>query len=335
MTAALAVEQPAPVPVPEPGPAAASTPAPAPAPQPAPIAAPEPIAAGGEPAPTPEPKGYWPEDWRHKAAEHIAAGDQKAYQREIKRLERIADPAGLYGMYREAESKLTSGGLIKIPGKDATPEEVAAYHKALGVPEKPEDYFKDVKLENGAVIGEADKPLVDAFAQAVHKAGAPPQVLNAALNWYFKNQEDQAAAMDEADETFRVEAERAMKDDLGPAFKRKVNAIGSLFDIAPGGPDIKNEKSLYARLMGGRTADGKIIGNDPDVVRFMMALALDRNPAATVVEDGDQSGKSIDAEIRDIEQVMRTDRRRYDKEFAPRYGELLAARDKVRARQRA
>jgi hypothetical protein len=192
-----------------------------------------------------------------------------------------------------------------------------------------------VKLENGAVIGEADKPLVDAFAQAVHKAGAPPQVLNAALNWYFKNQEDQAAAMDEADETFRVEAERALKDDLGPAFKRKVNAIGSLFDIAPGGPDIKNEKSLYARLMGGRTADGKIIGNDPDVVRFMMALALDRNPAATVVEDGDQSGKSIDAEIRDIEQVMRTDRRRYDKEFAPRYGELLAARDKVRARQRA
>jgi hypothetical protein len=292
------------------------------------------IAAGGESQPQPEPKPYWPEDWRQKLAEHVSAGDKKAYDKELKRLESMADPTNVYSSYRSIENTWASRNFIKLPGKDSKPEDIAEFNKALGVPEKPEDYFKDIKLESGAVIGDADKPLVDGFAQAVHKVGAPPQVVNAALNWYFKQQEDQAAALDEADEKFRLESERSLKEELGPAFKRKTNAISSLFDIAPGGPDIKNDKSLYARLMGGRTADGKMIGNDPDMVRFLVALAMDRNPAATVVEDGDQSGKSIDAEIREIEQVMRTDRPRYNKEFAGRYSELLSAREKIRARVR-
>src|SRR3990167_5354807 len=172
----------------------------------------KPLAAGGEDQQQQE-KPYWPDDWREKAAQHIAAGDEKAYRRELKRLERIADPAGMYGMYREAETKLTSVGLIKVPGKDAKPEEVAEFHKALGVPEKPEDYFKNIKLENGAVIGEADKPIADAFAAAVHKSGATPQVVNAALNWYFKGQEDAAAKLDESDENFKTTSLKDLKEE--------------------------------------------------------------------------------------------------------------------------
>lgn len=294
------------------------------------------IAAGGE-VKQPEPaKPYWPEDWRQKAAEHASAGDKKAYERELKRLERIADPAGLYGMYREAEGKLTSGRLIPRPGKDAKPEEIAEFHKALGVPEKVEDYFKDLKLENGAVLGDQDMPVAKSFAEAVHQAGAPPQVVNKALNWYFKNQEEQAAQLDERDDTFRREAEKALKEELGPSFKRKTNAISALFDVAPGGADVKNENSLYARLMGGRMADGQIVGNDPDMVRFLVALAMDKNPSVSVVEDGDQSGKSIDSEIESIEKRMREDRPGYfkDDKMQARYRELIDVRSKIQSQKR-
>ena len=296
----------------------------------------KPLAAGGEVQQQQE-KPYWPEDWREKAAQHIAAGDEKAYKRELKRLERIADPAGMYGMYREAETKLTSGGLIKVPGKDAKPEEIAEYHKSLGVPEKPEDYFKNIKLENGAVIGEADKPLADTFAAALHPAGATPQVVNAALNWYFANQEKQAAALDESDDKFRQGAQQALKEEYGPALKRMTNNISSLFTIAPGGTDLNNEKALYTRLMGGRMADGSIIGNDPDMVRFLVALALDKNPAASVVEDGDQTGQSVDTEIASIEKRMREDRINYfkDEKAQARYRQLIDARGKIQERKRA
>jgi hypothetical protein len=281
-------------------------------------------------------KGYWPEDWRQKTAERLAGGDKKAYERELRRLERIADPSGLYGMYRELEGKFTGGGLIKVPGKDASPEEIAAYHKALGVPEKPEDYMKTVKLDNGAVIGDADKPIVDGFALAMHKSGAHPAAVNAALNWYYAQQEERAAAQDEADDKFRREAEAALKEEFGPAFRRNTNSISSLFVQAPGGADADNEQSLFSRLMAGRMADGKIVGNDPDMVRFLVSLSREINPAATVVEDGDQSGKSVTEEISSIEKRMRDDRPGYFKDEAmqARYRELLDARERIRVRAR-
>lgn len=275
------------------------------------------------------------EDLRKMIAEHYAAGDKKAEAKELRRLERVKDIKSLWGLYRELEGKFTGGGLIKKPGKDAKPEEVAEYHKAMGVPEKPEDYFKDVKLENGAVIGEADKPLVDGFAAAVHKSGATPQFVNAALNWYYQNQEEQAAAMDEADEAFARESERTLREELGPSvFRRVPNHTALLFQSAPGGMDPKNPNSLVSRLLGGRTSDGQIIGNDPDVTRWLLDVAREAYPKRTVVEEGNQSGMSIDAEIKQIEGRMKDDRRAYYKDEAAqaRYRELITAREKIRAR---
>ncbi len=310
----------------------ASTPTPA-----IPTAAPTltPIAAGIEPPPAAD-KPYWPENWREKIAEQAAAGDKRAYEKELNRLKKLDSPDSMYGSYRSMENTWASKNFIKLPGKDATPEEMAEYHKAIGVPEKPEDYFKAVKLENGAVIGDADKPLVESFAQYAHKNGLPSTSVNAAMNWYFAQQEQQAAALDEADDKFKTDAQRTLKDEWGGAFKRKTNAVGTLFDIAPGGTDIKNPQSLYARLLGGRTADGRIIGDDPDIVRWLAAIAHERNPAATVVEDSDMSGKSIENEIGEIEKLMRENRPAYNKDTnkQARYLELLGARDKIRAKAR-
>lgn len=293
-------------------------------------------AAAAKEAKEPSTAEQW-QKMREEIAKHYAAGDEKAYKKELKRLERVSDYKSVWGMYRELEGKFTSGGLVKIPGKDAKPEDVAAFHKALGVPEKPEDYLKDIKLENGAVIGEADKPLVQAVTAEMHKAGATPAAVYAMINWYYKQQEDQAAAMDEADDTFRREAEGALKDEFGAAFKRKTNAIASLFATAPGGADIKNEGGLYARLMGGRTADGKIIGNDPDMVRFLVSMASEVNPAATVTEDGNQSGVGIDQELANIDKFRRENRPAYNKDYKiqARERELLEAQSKVQARSRA
>jgi hypothetical protein len=282
-------------------------------------------------------KPYWDEKWRERIAEHVAAGDQKIFKKELARLQRIADPAGIYGMYRELEGKFTGGGLVKVPGPDAKPEDVAAFHKALGVPEKPEDYFKDLQLENGAVVGSEDKPFIDSFAQAVHKAGAPPAVVSAALNWYYKDQEDRAAAQDEADDTFRREAESTLKEELGPSYKRVTSAIASIFSVAPGGSDPNNPGSLFNRLLSGRTADGRVIGNDPDMVRFLASIAKEINPEMSVVEPGNQGGMSIDAELAQIDKSRRENRAAYNKDYKmqARERELLEAQMKIQSRQRA
>jgi hypothetical protein len=311
-------------------------PAPQPAaPAPAPTAAPTPtIATGAEPK-VEEVKGYWPEDWREKVAEHASAGDKKAYEKELRRLQNIENPASVYGQYRTMENTWASRNFIQKPGKEAKPEEVAKFYKDLGVPETPDGYFQDLKLDNGAVLGDADKPVAQSFAAALHPAGATPQVVNAALNWYLANQEKAAADLDASDDSFKREALTTLKEEFGPSFKRKTNAIASLFDVAPGGIDIKNEAALYSRLMGGRMADGKIIGDDPDMVKFLVALAMDRNPQASVVEDGDQTGRSVADEIASIEKRMREDRNGYFKDNAmqARYVELIGARERMQARK--
>lgn len=291
------------------------------------------IADGKETKEEEPKKPYWPEDWREKMAEFAAAGDAKEKDRLLKQLGRYVDPAAIFGKTRELESKFSAGGLIKVPGKDAKPEEIAAYQKALGWSEKPEEMFDQIKLDNEAVLGDADKPVVQSFLQAVHGATSAQDFLNRAINWNFKQQEDRAAEMDEADDTFRRESERALKDELGPAFQRTRNAIAPLFATAPGGTDTKNENALITRILGGRTTDGRIIGNDPDVIRWLAGMAHEVNPAATVTEDGDQSGKTIEAELAEIRALQKTDSKKYWSDAVQkRELELIAAQQKIQAR---
>jgi len=274
------------------------------------------------------------EDLRKMIAEHYAAGDKKVLAAELRRLERVKDIKSLWGLYRELEGKFTSGGLIKKPGKDAKPEEIAEFHKAMGVPEKPEDYFKDIKLENGVVIGEADKPIVDMFVTAMHKEGATQGVINAMLNTYYGHLGTQAAAIDEADDEFARENTKTLKEEFGPAYQRVTkNWIPQLFKTAPGGMDVKNPNSLMARVLHGRTTDGRIIGDDPDVVRWLADVVREAYPAVTVVDDGNQSGVTIEQELDQIAALRKTDKKKYYSEAVQRReAELLAAREKVRAR---
>ena len=48
--------------------------------------------------------------------------------------------AGLGADSKISELTAAQKGMIKVPGKDAKPEEVAAYRKAMGVPEAPDKY---------------------------------------------------------------------------------------------------------------------------------------------------------------------------------------------------
>lgn len=278
------------------------------------------IASGDEP-PEEEPEDDKPvkadpnvltDDLRKLIAEHYAAGDKKAEKQELRRLDRIKDVKSLWGMYREIENKFHSGGLTKVPGKDATDEEKSAFQKALGWTEKPEEMVSDLKLENGAVIGDEDKPVLAEFAQAVHGATSGPEFMNKAASWYFARQEEAAAAQDDADEDFRIESERALKEEYGPAFKRTKNSIGTIFANAPGGVDTKNENALITRLLGGRTSDNKLIGNDPDIIRWMAGLAFIKNPHATTTEDGTGDVKTSKARLEEIKKMRSADRKRYD-----------------------
>jgi hypothetical protein len=161
-----------------------------------------------------------------------------------------------------------------------------------------------------------------------------PAQFNGLVNAYFSQQEEQAAKLDESDDNFRRESNLALKEEYGPAFKRLTNSIKTVFATAEGGVNVDDPSSVIYDLLHGRTASGRIVGNDPRINRWLISLVHAINPAETVVEDGGGDA-SVDSEIEKIEKIMRENRAEYDKKYADRYLKLIEVRNKIQARKKA
>lgn len=314
---------------------AAAAPAPAVPSVPAPTVKPGssatvPAGTGGTGAPTiaaaPEPEGgdkpvatpaSWPEDWRQKLA-----GEDKAY---LKTLERFSSPETLAKAYAELRKKASEGEIRRPAPKDATPEDLAVWRKEAGIPEKPEDY--KIELGAGVVMGEADKPLIESFKGYAHAKNWEPAKLNEAIGWYYEHQQALRDKMAEDDLAYNTQAADALRQEWGPEYRRNINAVQNLMAGAP--------KGLSDRIIGGRTADGRRIGDDPDALRWFAQMAREMNPAASLVPAGtaDSMG-TIEDEIAANVKRMSADRKGWfaDEKAQARHRELLTAREKMQKR---
>lgn len=287
-----------------------------------------------------EHKPYWAEDWREKIAEHVAAGDQKLYKKELARLKRIADPTGIYGMYRELDNRLNGGGLIKVPGKDAKEDEIKAFQKAIGWSDKPEEMFEQIALENGAVLGDGDKPVLNGFLEAVHGATSASDFVNKAANWYYATREQQAADLDQHDDDFHRESIRGLKEDWGPAFERNRKTAMRAFMEAEGGYNQKdldtNPDAIANIILGSRSPiDGSLNGDNPRILKWLHAISTAAYPRESVVEDS-ASSLSIEAELEKIKGLRQSDPQKYWSEaIQARELELIDAQQRHQDRQRS
>lgn len=277
------------------------------------------LAAGGEVEPVQAPQDF-PDNWRD-----LVAGDSK---KDRKALDRFASPAAMYESWKNANDKLRSGKLLELPGDDATDEDRAAFNKALGVPEKPEEYFDKLALSNGKVLGEDDRANFNSFAEAMHKAGAPPSVVNAAVDWQLQMQEAVVEARAEADAEYRAESENVLRREMGGDFKRFTNAIGTLFTDAPQVMDI---------LLNARTPDGHKLGDTPELIRWLGSTALDMNPTVEMnAPDGDNA-KALNDRLGELQKLSANDKSEYwegprAKELQAEYARLLDVRNRSRNR---
>lgn len=112
-------------------------------------------AAGASPAVSAE--------WRNQIPEAIRAD---------KLWERHKDPASVFQSYHEAQK--TIGGMVRLPGKDAKPEEVAAFREKLGVPKSAADYPAPAVPEGQTL----DEARWDRWRGHAHKLGLTPEQLS-------------------------------------------------------------------------------------------------------------------------------------------------------------
>ena len=116
--------------------------------------------------------------------------------------------------------KSKADGSIVKPGEGATPEEVAAYNKAMGIPAKAEDY----KLPDNQLL---DKDFVKAQRELFLKQGLSQDQAKSIYEETIKQMQGGADAIKNANQTARVEAETALKKEFGDNYTQKLTEAQS------------------------------------------------------------------------------------------------------------
>jgi hypothetical protein len=263
-------------------------------------------------------------DWRAQ----LAGDDKEA----LKRLARFPDQQTLWKSYRSLEQKISSGEFKKPLAENATPEEKATWRKENGLPEKPDEYVSKLALPNGLVIGEAEKPVVAELAAVAHENNLDPKAFNGLVAKYYEIQDKQRQAQEDADAAFKIASEDALRKDWqGPDFRRNLTAVNNLIATWPEG--------LASAVLAGRDPSGRKLGDNPAFIRQLATLALELNPAATLVPAGTTDpGKSVDARLEEIRTLRRTDPDKYNqdaKKLEAEEIELIDAQLKMQKRGRA
>jgi len=229
-----------------------------------------------------------PNDWATKRTAY-ANGDAKL----LSRLSRYSSEKDAIDALIAAQNKISSGGLkAPLPDKP-TPEEIAAWRADNGIPVTAKDY--GVKVPEGM-----DSAQIDDFLATAHDMNMTPAQVEKAISWQAAANQKFVEQRAEQDNLAKEQGTEELRADWGSEYKLNINLITGLLDGAPQG--------LKDQIMGGRLADGTLIGNDPGMLRWLASISREVNPTATVVPgSGVNAAQAIQSEMEGL-QVMMGDR---------------------------
>jgi len=262
-----------------------SAPAPAPSPVPPPASAPPAPTPSQTPEPTPLTASTPPPfDWRAQ----IKSDEGKKFAESSTDIDHLVQ-RGL-----DMRSKL-SGALFK-PGKNAKPEDIAAWNKALNVPDTADGYkyapAEEFKAEYEAP--EAQERL-KAFYSLAHQHGASAEMVKGILDWrnaeMVKDREAQVAA----DKKFADATETENKKLWGPDYDRNHELANRFVDKTADTPE---DLAAFKKL---EMKDGRFVGDHPLVQRmFAKAGRMTNEDALGPVPMTGSDMESAKAKLEDL-----------------------------------
>jgi hypothetical protein len=131
------------------------------------------------------------------------------------------DVAALAKMARDNQKALRDSGRVKVPGEGASPEEVAAWHKAIGVPEDAKGYEIKAPVDADGNALPMNGPMIERLTAAAHKLGAPKAVLEGLVNELVAGELDERHQLD----TQRQTEASAWAKEQGANLNVKIAAV--------------------------------------------------------------------------------------------------------------
>ena len=238
------------------------------------------------------------QDWR----ESIAGEDLKFKSQ----LDRFKSPQDFGNAFREAQQKIRSGQFREPLGADATEDDIRIFREQNNIPQDPQGYLEN--LPDNLVLGEEDKELMTEFMGKLHEVNAPPQVAQAAVEWYNEFAERQQDQLAEMDRDHHMESEDYLRKEWGGDYRQNVNLISALVEKSFGA-EVKDS------LLNARDPSGRALMNIPGVMEGFAALARSQmHPLAMPGMSNEDAAQSTEEEIAKLEKYMRDDRPAYNKD---------------------
>jgi len=255
-------------------------------------------------------------DWATKRTAY-ANGDPKM----LARLSRYSSEKDVVDALITAQNKINSGGLKAPLPENPTPEEVAAWRAENGIPLTAKDY--GIKLPDGVDTAQAEE-----FLATAHELNMSPAQAEKLIGWKAAADQKFAEQRAEQDREAQAAGTEELRQDWGSEYKLNINLVTGLLDGAPQG--------VKEQIMGGRLADGTLIGNSPNVLRWLSSLAREVNPTATVVPgSGVNASQAIESEMQGMQKLMGDKNSEYWKgpkaeAMQKRFRELASVQSKIK-----
>lgn len=146
------------------------------------------------------------------------------------------DDESLHKSYRSMETLLGKKAQAVIPiSEKSTPEDIAAWRKATGVPQEVDGYnLKPETLPDGMVYDEAG---MKRFAEFAHKHNIPESVAKELVAYHMNQQVAFQQATEQVLTKERAEAKEDLKRTWGDSYKAKIDTAERAVATVGGDPN--------------------------------------------------------------------------------------------------
>lgn len=252
--------------------------------------------------------GYKAPDWRQGLPEDLEPIAKRFNSRE--------------DVLRSVQTFQKREGQVRVPNKDATEDDWTAYHKAIGVPEKPEGYeFPAVKEETDEI--KADRAQ---WSERFHKLNVPQDTAKELMRMVGEDMQAAGKAQQEADNAFHKASEDALKDEWKSDYEKNLSIA-------------KNAATAFAEKVGIDFDDlrniemgnGRFLLDKPEIVRIFAAVGREMQEGNLGPSLSEGERDNIDTQIREVRDKIEDAQGRGDRKLANKLyqkeQDLIAKRD--------
>jgi len=219
------------------------------------------------------------QDWRSDLPEDL--------RKTAERFASKADAVRAIESFRKRESQ------VRVPGKDATDDEKAAYRKAVGIPDKAELYeFPDIE---GQEINDEIKVSRQVWSKRFHELGIPKDTAKTLSKLVNEDALRYQTSQIEADKTFATSQEEALKSEWKDDFDKNKTLANRAFSTIATRAGLNMED--LSRI---ETKDGRFLMDRAEMLRVFAVIGREMSEGTLGPALSEDERETVADEVRDI-----------------------------------